>query len=49
MQASMSNEKAEARSRIRSRAAALLAAAAAGLLVVQFFFPFVTFPPDGTA
>ena len=49
MQASMSNEKAEARSRIRSRAAALLAAAAAGLLVVQFFFPFVTFRPDGTA
>lgn len=49
MQASMSNEKAQARSRIRSRAAAFLAAAAAGLLVVQFFFPFVTFRPDDTA
>ena len=48
MQASMSNEKAEARSRIRSRAAAFLAAAAAGGLDVQMFFPIVAFRPDET-
>ncbi len=49
MQAVMSNERAEARSRIRGRIAAVLTAAAALLLIAQFFFPFVTFRPDNTA
>ena len=49
MQAVMSNEKAAVRGRIRSRTASVLAAAVTGLLIAQFFFPFVTFRPDDTA
>lgn len=48
MQAVMSNERAAARRRTGGRIATVLTIIVTGLLVVQFFCPFVTFQPDNT-
>ncbi len=48
MQAVMSNERAAARRRTGGRIATVLTILVTGLLVVQFFCPFVTFQPDNT-
>lgn len=48
MQAVMSNERAAARRRTGGRIATVLTIIVTGLLVVQFFCPFVKFQPDNT-